>query len=188
MWLRSDKRELRIRNQPKTKFLNNHRKKRKRPRNQYSKTIKLMKNEKKASVLSTSSYTADDLTLYNDKSIKAKNHSVNQKPSYISFTSDPKINQFGPISYDLNTLDIDLNLRTSSIPTEDENNLEYSSASERFQTLDAQYDFDCTYAKSTSEIHAVADLIIKRKKSLNSFLAHFISIISFQVHTTISAN
>lgn len=167
MWLRSDKRELRS-NQPKTKFLNNRRKKRKRPRNQYSKTIKLMKNEKKASVLSASSYPADELTLYNDKSIKAKKHNANQKPSYIeslSFTTDSKISPFGPISYDLNTLDIDLNLRTSSITTEDEN-LEYGSPSERFQSLDAQYDFDCNYAKSTSEIHAVADLILKRKRKI----------------------
>lgn len=168
MWLRSDKRELRIRNQPKTKFLNNHRKKRKRPRNQYSKTIKLMKNEKQASVLSTSPYSADDLTLYADKTVKAKKHNANKKPSYIeslSFSTDSKLNQFGPISYDLNTLDIDLNhLRTSSIASEDEN-LEYGSSSERFQTLDTQYDFDCNYAKSTSEIHAVADLILKRKKN-----------------------
>lgn len=166
MWLRSDKRELRIRNQPKTKFLNNHRKKRKRPRNQYSKTIKLMKNEKQASVLSTSQYSTDDLTLYADKTVKAKKHNVNKKPSYIeslSFSSDSKLNQFGPISYDLNTLDIDLNLRTSSIASEDEN-LEYGSSSERFQTLDTQYEFDCNYAKSNSEIHAVADLILKRKQ------------------------
>jgi hypothetical protein len=162
MWLRSDKRELRIRNQPKTKFLNTHRKKRKRARNQYSKTIKLMKNEKKASVLSTTQYSTDDLTLYNDKTIKAKNHNVNsKKPSYIeslSFTTETKMNQFGSISYDLNTLDIDLNLRTNSIASNTET-LEYDSSSERFQALDAQYEFDCNYAKSSSEIHAVADLI-----------------------------
>lgn len=124
-----------------------------------------MKNEKKASVLSSASYTADDLTLYNDKSIKAtKKHNSNQKPSYIeslSFTSDSKVSPFSPISYDLNTLDIDLNLRSNSIVTE-----EYGSSSDRFQALDAQYDFDCNYAKSTSEIHAVADLILKRKKTL----------------------
>lgn len=171
MWLRSDKRELRIRNQPQTKFLNNHRKKRKR--NQYSKTIKLMKNEKKASVLSTAQYSADDLTLYNDKTIKAKKHNAskklfNKKPSYIeslAFTSDSKMNQFGPISYDLNTLDIDLNIRTSSIAGDEVETLEYEDAAvERFQALDAQYDFDCNYAKGTSEIHAVADLILKRKK------------------------
>lgn len=126
-----------------------------------------MKNEKQASVLSTSPYSADDLTLYADKTVKAKKHNANKKPSYIeslSFSTDSKLNQFGPISYDLNTLDIDLNhLRTSSIASEDEN-LEYGSSSERFQTLDTQYDFDCNYAKSTSEIHAVADLILKRKK------------------------
>lgn len=166
MWLRSDKRELRIRSQSKAKFLNNHRKKRKR--NQYSKTIKLMKNEKKASVYSTSQYSSDDLTMYNDKTIKAKKHNVNKKlfnkkPSYIeslSYSSDS--NQFGPISsYDLNALDIDLNIRTSSIASNGEN-LEYDSTSERFQTLDAQYDFDCNYTKDSHEIHAVADLI-KRK-------------------------
>lgn len=126
-----------------------------------------MKNEKQASVLSTSQYSADDLTLYADKTVKAKKHNASKKPSYIeslSFSSESKLNQFGPISYDLNTLDIDLNLRTTSIATEDEN-LEYSSSSERFQTLDAQYDFDCNYAKSTSEIHAVADLILKRKQT-----------------------
>lgn len=134
-----------------------------------------MKNEKEASVLSTSKYSADDLTLYADKTGKAKKHSVNKKPSYIeslSFSSDSKLNQFGPISYDLNTLNIDLNLRTSSVASEDEN-LEYGSSSERFQTLDAQYDFDCNYAKSTSEIHAVADLIMKRKKNcLKIFSSH----------------
>lgn len=170
MWLRSDKRELRIRNQPKTKFLNNHRKKRKRPRNQYSKTIKLMKNEKQASVLSTTQYSEDDLTLYSDKTIKAKKQNVNKKifnkkPSYIeslSFSSDS--NQFGPISYDLNTLDIDLALRTSSVASEAETVLDYSNSSERFQALDAQYDFDCNYAKDTSEIHSVTDIILKRKK------------------------
>lgn len=161
MWLRSDKRELRIRNQPKTKFLNNHRKKRKR--NQYSRTIKLMKNEKKASVLSTSQYS-DDLTMYNDKAIKAKKHNVNKKifDESLSFSTESKMNQFGPISYDLNTLDIDLDIRTTSSITSDEN-LEYDASSEHFQTLNAQYDFDCNYAKSTSEIHAVADLILKRK-------------------------
>ncbi|KAG5675706.1 hypothetical protein PVAND_005587 [Polypedilum vanderplanki] len=56
MWLRSDKRELRIRNrncnQPKTKFLNAHRRKKKRAKNQYSKIISLMKNEKEAASVS----------------------------------------------------------------------------------------------------------------------------------------
>lgn len=168
MWLRSDKRELRIRNQPKTKFLNNHRKKRKRPRNQYSKTIKLMKNEKQASVLSTSQYSADELTLYGDKTLQVKKQlSVvnNKKPSYIeslSFTSDSKMNQFGPIAYDLNTLDIDLNIHSSLDPTSISPE-DYSSTSNRFQTMNAQYEFDCNYAKSSSEIHAVADMILKRK-------------------------
>lgn len=190
MWLRSDKRELRIRNQPKTKFLNNHRKKRKRPRNQYSKTIKLMKNEKEASVLSTSQYSADELTLYNDKTIKAKKHNGNKKPSYIeslSFASDSKMNQFGPISYDLNTLDIDMTIRTSSIANGSEN-LDYGKP-ERFQALDAQYDFDCNYAKGSTEIHTVADLILKRKPFSYS-LTHLNLILNcfFKARTTTSAS
>lgn len=135
-----------------------------------------MVKEKEASVLSTTQYSEDDLTLYNDKAIKAKKHSVNKKifnkkPSYIeslSFSSES--NQFGPISYDLNTLDIDLNLRTSSIASEAEAVLDYASSSERFQALDAQYDFDCNYAKNTSEIHAVADMILKRKKVFSTFI------------------
>jgi hypothetical protein len=107
-----------------------------------------MKNEKQASVLSTTQYSADDITLYNDKSLKAN-------PSYIDFSSDS--NQFGTISYDLNTIDI----RTSSIAVEGEN-LDYASSSERFQTLDAhQYDFDCNYSKSASDIQTVADMILK---------------------------
>jgi hypothetical protein len=154
MRLRSDKRELRTRNQPKTtNFLKNHRKKRKRPRNQYSKTIKLMKNEKQASVLSTTQYSADDITLYNDKSLKAKI----VKPSYIDFSSDS--DQFGTISYDLNAIDI----RSSSIAAESES-LDYASSSERFQKLDAhQYDFDCNYSKGTTDIQTVADMILKSK-------------------------
>lgn len=131
-----------------------------------------MKNEKQASVLSTTQYSEDDLTLYSDKTIKAKKQNVNKKifnkkPSYIeslSFSSDS--NQFGPISYDLNTLDIDLTLRTSSVASETEAVLDYGSSSERFQALDAQYDFDCNYAKDTSEIHTVTDIILKRKKFL----------------------
>lgn len=143
MWLRSDKRELRIRNQPKTKF---HRKKRNKIDKKYSKTIKLMKNEKKASVLSTSQYSADELTLYDDKTIKAK------KP--LNATS--KLNQFGTISYDLNTLDIDLNLRTNTLTSQE--NISYDSSNGQ-----TQYDFDCTYPKGTTEIQAVADLILKSK-------------------------
>jgi hypothetical protein len=112
-----------------------------------------MKNEKQASVLSTSQYSTDDITLYNDKAIKAKK----PKPSYIEFSSDS--NQFGTISYDLNTIDI----RTSSIAAESEN-LDYGSSSERFQTLDAhQYDFDCNYTKGASDIQTVADMILKSK-------------------------
>lgn len=124
-----------------------------------------MKNEKEASVVvAGGQYSEDDLTLYNDKAIKAKKQSCNKKPSYIeslSFSADS--NQFGPISYDLNTLD--LNLRTSSIAS-DVTTLDYSP-SERFQALDAQYDFDCNYSKGTSEIHAVADMILKRKQVRN---------------------
>lgn len=126
-----------------------------------------MKNEKKASVLSTSQYSVDELTLYGDKTMQAKKQLSavnNKKPSYIeslSFSSDSKMNQFGPIAYDLNTLDIDLNIHASSISTE-----QYSSTSERFQTMDAQYEFDCNYAKTSSEMHAVADMILKRKRRL----------------------
>lgn len=132
-----------------------------------------MKNEKEASVLSTSNFnSADDLTMYNDKAIKAKKQNINKKlfnkkPSYIESLSDSKMNQFGPISisYDLNTLDIDLTLRSNSIASEAES-LEYDASSERFQALDTQYEFDCNYAKSSSEIHAVADMILKRKKMI----------------------
>lgn len=155
-----------------------------------------MKNEKKASVLSTSQYSADDLTMYNDKTIKAKKHNVNKKlfnkkPSYIeslTFTSDSKMNQFGPISYDLNTLDIDLSIRTSSIVEEEVETLEYDAAAERFQALDAQYDFDCNYAKGTSEIHAVADLILKRKKTFFKIKFNFSRKSFFKELTTTSVS
>lgn len=86
MWLRSDKRELRIRvKEPQTKFLNNFRKKRKRVRNQYSKTIEKMKIEKTASVLSTSQYSAEDLTLYDAKIIS---DAKNQLCTYSKSTSE----------------------------------------------------------------------------------------------------
>jgi hypothetical protein len=141
-----------------------------------------MKNEKEASVLSTTQYSEDDLTLYNDKAIKVKKHNVNKKifnkkPSYIeslSFSSDS--NQFGLISYDPNTLDIDLNLRTSSIASEAEVVLDYASSSERFQALDAQYDFECNYAKSTSEIQAVADIL--KSKKIAKFLKEMLIILT----------
>ncbi|CRK95497.1 CLUMA_CG008966, isoform A [Clunio marinus] len=149
MWLRSDKRELRIRDKPKAKFIKGHRKKRKR-RNQYSKTIKLMKNEK-ASVLSTTQYPEEDeLSIYKSHNVNTK--MFNKTPNYIeslSFSS-------AQISYDL---DIDLNIRTSSIAPDSEN-LTYDNSTERFQTLDAQYNFN--YGKNTSEIHSVANLILKR--------------------------
>lgn len=136
-----------------------------------------MKNEKKASVLSTSQYsTSDELTLYSDKTIKAKKqHNATQKPSYIesiSYSSDSKLNQFGSISYDLNTLDIDLNIRTNSLTPDDEN-LDYGNTSEHFQALNGRYDFDCTYSTGTSEIQAVADMILKSKLSWLTFLAQF---------------
>lgn len=164
MWLRSDKRELRNRNQPKTKFLN-HRKKRKRT-NQYCKTIKLMKNEKK---LVASQYSQDDLSLYNDKALKAKKHKVNKKIftnkniESLSFSSDSVSHQFGTISYDLNNIDIDLNIRTSSLDSaENEVLVDYGSTSEHFQPLNTQYDFDCNYSKTPTEI-TVSDILLKSK-------------------------
>lgn len=167
MWLRSDKRELRNRNQPKEKF-KNHRKKRKRSRNQYCKTIKLMKKEKSASVLTTKQYSTDELTLYSDKStlkvkkqqqkIKVVNNSNgssnkkifttanNNKNNISSYTPDSTVNQYHH-TYDLNSFDIDLNsLRsTSSIdkaPDENRTLDDYESAtSEHFQSLNThQYD------------------------------------------------
>lgn len=125
-----------------------------------------MKNEKQASVLSTSQYSPDEITLYNDKTIKANKHNGSKKPSYIeslTFSTDSKMNQFGAISYDLNTIDIDLNIRTSTINNGSEN-LEYDNSSEHFDALNTQYNFDCTYAKSSSEIQAVSDLLLKRKQ------------------------
>lgn len=137
-----------------------------------------MKNEKQASVLTTTQYSENDLTLYNEKTLKAKKHSVNKKiftnkkPSYIkslSAYSSGSTSGFGTISYDLNTLNIDLNIRSnsSSLQTTTDETLEYeNNTSERFQTLDTQYDFDCDYAKSSSEIHTVADMILKREFGL----------------------
>lgn len=153
MWLRSDKRELRNRNQAKEKFAN-HRKKRKRSRNQYCKTIKLMKNEK-ASVLTVKQYSTDELTLYNDKALNAKKHqhkvakNTSNNNKNLSFTSDSSlhsVNQYHH-SYDLNSIDIDLNIRTSSIDdVSDENTaLDYGSnaSAEHFQPLNThQYDDD----------------------------------------------
>lgn len=172
MWLRSDKRELRIRNQTKTKFLINHRKKRKRPRNQYSKTIKLMKNEKKA-VIATSQYSEDDLTLYSDKSIEPKKHNVSKKllskkQNYIeslsSFTSESKMNQFGPIAFDLNTLEIDLTSSNAPVIENHDHQNEYSSSTDNFQTLDTQFNFECNYTKSATEIPSITEILIKSKR------------------------
>jgi hypothetical protein len=150
MWLRSDKRELR--NRPKEKFVN-HRKKRKRSRNQYCKTIKLMKNEKKESVLIAKQYSTDELTLYDKTSSNKKIFTSNS-----SFAPDcTSVNQFHHHSqFDLN------NIHTSSIDdAADENTaLDYGSSGsvEHFQPLNThhQYDdfVDCNYAKTTSEIHA----------------------------------
>lgn len=188
MWLRSDKRELRNRNQPKEKF-KNHRKKRKRSRNQYCKTINLMKKEKSASVLTAKQYSTDELTLYSDKStlkskkqqqLKVVNNSsssitksifVANKNKNLSYTSDSDVQYHH--SYDLNNLDIDLNsLRTSSIDeAPDENRAldDYASAaSEHFQPLNThQYD-DGFADECPSEIHAVSDMLLS--KLINIFL------------------
>lgn len=148
MWLRSDKRELR--NRPKEKFVN-HRKKRKRSRNQYCKTIKLMKNEKKESVLIAKQYSTDELTLYDKATSNSKKIFTSSNSSH-SFASDSVNHQYHH-SYDLN------NIRTSSIDdAADENTaLDYgSSGSEHFQPLNThQYDdfVECNYAKTTSDIH-----------------------------------
>lgn len=181
MWLRSDKRELRNRNQAKEKFAN-HRKKRKRSRNQYCKTIKLMKNEK-ASVLTAKQYSADELTLYNDKALNAKKHhkvaiNTSNNNKNLSFTTDSSlhsVNQYHH-SYDLNNIDIDLNIRTSSL--DDENTtLDYGSnaSAEHFQPLnthqyDDDYDVECNYAKATSEIHAVSDMLISKSIIVHSLI------------------
>lgn len=179
MWLRSDKRELRNRNQAKEKFIN-YRKKRKRSRNQYCKTIKLMKNEKKASVLTTKQYSSDELTLYNDKALKATKiqtkvvtqkifttNNNNNKNNNLSYTTSDSIhtsvvNQYHHHSYDLNNLDIDLNnIRTSSIDDDavDENTaLDYgnNASAEHFQPLNThQYDDYCN-----ANIHTVPDMLI----------------------------
>jgi hypothetical protein len=190
MWLRSDKRELRNRNQPKTKFLNAHRKKRKRARNnQYCKTLKLMKNEKQqASVLASSQYSTDDLTLYNDKvSLNAKKvvtakKIFNTKTNNINienlspFTSD-SVAQYGTIAYDLNNIEIDLDIHTNAIASnvveENEQVLNYGSTSEHFQTLNTQYeDFGCDYTKNSTEI-TVSDILLKRKFNRKTFPLNF---------------
>lgn len=183
MWLRSDKRELRNRNQPKEKF-KNHRKKRKRSRNQYCKTIKLMKKEKSASVLTTKQYSTDELTLYSDKSAKkVVNNCSSTKRIFtannnknLSYTSDSAVNQYHH-SYDLNNLDIDLNsLRTSSIDAPDENGAleEFGNCeSEHFQPLNTHSQYDdgfadeCNFDKNSSEIHAVSDMLLSKWTVVN---------------------
>lgn len=136
----------------------NHRKKRKRSKNQYSKTIKLMKTEKRASVLSSTQYPDEELTLYNDKTLKRvskhKTSSTESNFDNINNDYDTFATSSEPISYDLNTIDID----TIATPG---SSLDYhrQASAERFQTLETQYDFDCSnYAKSSTEIH---DLILK---------------------------
>jgi hypothetical protein len=190
MWLRSDKRELRNRNQPKEQF-KNHRKKRKRSRNQYCKTIKLMKKEKSASVLTAKQYSTDELTL----NVKKQQLPINSSNSKIftasnknlPYAPDSAVNQFHH-TYDLNNLDIDLNgLRTSSVDdAPDENSAldDYASgASEHFQPLNThQYDDgfadECNFDKSSSAIEAVSDMLLskfqkislQRKITLNCYI------------------
>lgn len=126
-----------------------------------------MKTEKRASVLSSTQYPEDELTLYSDKALKRVNkHKTKSTESnfdsvnndYNTFSSSTE-----PISYDLNTIDID----AIASPA---NSLDYhrQASSERFQTLDTQYEFDCSnYAKGSTEIH---DLILKSeyKNAFNS--------------------
>lgn len=138
-----------------------------------------MKNEKKESVLIAKQYSTDELTLYDKTSNSKKIFTSN---SSHSFTPD-SVNQYHHHSYDLNNIDIDLNIRTSSIDdASDENTaLEYgSSGSEHFQPLNThQYDdFDCNYAKTTSEIHAVSNMLI-------SMFSHFYCFFLFLTLTSI---
>lgn len=147
-----------------------------------------MKKEKSASVLTTKQYSTDELTLYSDKGalnvkkqqqqIKVVNSSSSNKKIFtannnksLSFASDSAVNQYHH-TYDLNNLDIDLNsLRTSSIDdAPDENALDdyASTAAEHFQPLNThQYDDDgfadeCNFDKSSSEIHAVSDMLLSK--------------------------
>ena len=173
MWLRSytrtSIRELRKRDDIKTKYLHSHRKKRKRTRNQYCKTIKLMKNEKKASVLAASQYYTNELKMYNDETSEPKKykekHNIIKNNS--EFSSDPhklSLNQYGEsttISYDLNNVNSDLNIRNSAIPS-NETFDEYGSSSEHFHAINTQYDFDRNYVKSPTEF-AVSDILLKSK-------------------------
>ncbi|KAL7045683.1 hypothetical protein ACKWTF_002305 [Chironomus riparius] len=172
MWLRSytrtSIRELRKRDDIKTKYLHSHRKKRKRTRNQYCKTIKLMKNEKKASVLAASQYYTNDLKMYNDETSEPKKykekHNIIKNNS--EFSSEPhkiNLNQYGQsttISYDLNNVNSDLNIRNSAIPS-NETFDEYGSSSDHFHAINTQYDFDGNYVKSSTEF-AVSDLLLKK--------------------------
>ncbi len=173
MWLRSDKRELRNRNQPKEEF-KNRRKKRKRSKNQYCKTIKLMKKEKNASILKVKQqYSTGELTLYTDKNtlktkkhLKVVNRSSNKKifatnnnnnNKTLSYAPDSTVNQYHH-SFDLNNLNIDLsNLRNNSV----------DDVSDENKTLDdyrggvaEQYDVGFTVPDecNSSTIHTVSDM------------------------------
>lgn len=98
-----------------------------------------MKSEKKASVLSTTQYSAEEITLYDASIINTqKQLCSNKNATYIE-----------GLSYEL---------RTSSLtPESDVPN--YHSTSENFQSLA----YDCTYSKGTSGIQAVANIILKSK-------------------------
>lgn len=101
-----------------------------------------MKSEKKASVLSTTKYSSEELTLYDASIINSqKQLCSNKSASYIE-----------SLSYEL---------RTSSLtPENDVPN--YQSTSENFQSLS----YDCTYSKGTAGIQAVANIILKSESPL----------------------
>lgn len=120
-----------------------------------------MKTEKRASVLSSTQYPAEELTLYTDKSLKRVSKHKTSSTESCSFENinnddyDTFASSSEPISYDLNTIDIE------AIAASPGASIDYhrQASAERFQTLDTQYEFDCSsYAKSSTEIH---DLILK---------------------------
>lgn len=174
MWLRSytrtSFRELRKRDDPKTKYLHSHRKKRKRTRNQYCKTIKLMKNEKKASVLAASQYYNNEIKMYNDEASEPKKYKANSKiiedtTQFSTDTNKLSLNQYGTtttISYDLSSINSDLNIRKSAIASEEKFD-NYGNSSGHYRTIDTQYDFDRNFTKNSSE-YGVSDILLKSKK------------------------
>lgn len=176
MWLRSytrtSIRELRKRDD--IKYLHSHKKKRKRARNQYCKTIKLMKNEKKASVLAAASqYYTNELKMYNDETSEPKkykekhNNLIKNNSEFSSDSHKLSLNQYGTsttISYDLDSVNSDLNIRNSAISS-DETFDSYGNNSGHFHTINTQYDFDRNYAKSPTE-YAVSDLLLKSKLNI----------------------